>query len=292
MSHGDWDKDLVAMRTRYWGRTVKEEAGKTFGVGKKDTDFIDACRFGKTALSELGGMPWADYLVGKKNPVYKSVDAVENVLPGTAISFYKGPKGLELWNILAGNVKDAEALLDSTLEAEYGAGSPRGWDLGQKLFWLLLSVLAFPVAPFVEQMAQEGLIRAGQGLPWSDIQHLVDRGTINLPMDGGEVRLASLLAACDDTRKIYTLDSTFSAFGPLLVSYAFERHSSGAVDLGFSPEFIVAALGLLPLAEAASNNRLAHIAKVLNQGLILGVIGYEMPDVQPDLESYVQKRLI
>ncbi|MCA8488199.1 hypothetical protein LGM85_30210 [Burkholderia multivorans] len=292
MSHGDWDKDLVAMRTRYWAREVKKAAGFE---GKKNKDFVDACRFGNTKLADLGGMTWEGYLAGKKNPVYKSVDAVEKVLPGTAVSFYKGPKGLELWNILSGNTNAAQELLDSTLEAEYGSGSGNTvskWDLGQKVFWLVLSILAFPLAPFVEQMTRESLIREGEKLPWSDIQSLVDRGTINIPMDGGEIRLASLLAACDDTRKIYTLDSTFSTFGPRLVSYAFERHSSGAVDLGFSPEFIVAALGLLPLAEAASNNRLAHIAKVLNQGLILGVIGYEMPDVQPDLESYVQKRLI
>ncbi|KVL14080.1 hypothetical protein WS95_23475 [Burkholderia sp. MSMB1826] len=237
-------------------------------------------------------MPWADYLVGKKNPVYKSVDAVENVLPGTAISFYKGPKGLELWNILAGNVKDAEALLDSTLEAEYGAEAPRGWDLGQKLFWLVLSILAFPLPPFVEQMTQEGLVRDGEALPWSDIQHLVDRGTINLPMDGGAVRLASLLATCDDTRKIYTLENAFSTFGSRLVSYAYDRHINHGVELGFSTEFIVAALGLLPLAEAANNNSLKHIAKILIEGLTLSAIGQEMPDVEADLNGFVRNKLI
>ncbi|PRD76149.1 hypothetical protein C6P74_23965 [Burkholderia multivorans] len=289
MSHGDWDKDLVAMRTRYWAGEVKKAAGFE---GKKDKDFIDACRFGNTKLADLGGMTWDGYLAGKKNPVYKSVDAVENVLPGTALNFYKGPKGLELWKILAGDVKEAEALLDSTLEAEYGGGATSGWDLGQKVFWLVLSVLAFPVASFVEQVAHEVRVRAGEALPWSDIQHLVDRGVINPPMDGGEVRLSSLLAVCDDTRKIYTLENSFATFGAHLVSYAFERYSNDAADLGFSPEFIAAALGLLPLAEAANNNALKFIAKTINQGLVLGAIQYELPEVESDLVSYVNKKLI
>lgn len=298
MSHGDWDKDLVAMRTRYWAREVKKAAGFE---GKKDKDFIDACRFGNTKLADLGGMTWDGYLVGKKNPVYKSVDAVENVLPGTAISFYKGPKGLELWKILAGDVKEAEALLDSTLEVECGVGATSGWDLGQKVFWLVLSVLAFPVAPFVEAMTkvkvivgdeEKPLIEEGQALPWSDIQRLVDQGIINPPMDGGEVRLSSLLAVCDDTRKIYTLENSFTTFGAHLVSYAFERYSNDGVDLGFSLEFIAAALGILPLAEAANNNALKLIAKTINQGLVLGAIQYELPEFAPDLVSYVNKRLI
>lgn len=51
MSHGDWDKQLVSMRTRYWARIVKEKAGF---VGKRDQDFIDACRYGNTKLVELG----------------------------------------------------------------------------------------------------------------------------------------------------------------------------------------------------------------------------------------------
>lgn len=296
MSHGDWDKDLVAMRTRYWAKAVKEQAGFE---GKKDKDFIDACRFGKTELADLGGMTWAGYLSGKNNPVYKSVDAVEKVLPGTAVSFYKGPKGLELWNILAGNTNAAQELLDSTLESEYGAGAQSNWDLGQKVFWLLLTVLAFPVAPFVEQMTKEKkivddkevpLIRIDEELPWSDIQNLVDRGTINPPMDGGEVRLSSLLAACNDTRKIYTLENTFSMFGPRLFSYALEQHQT--INLGFSPEFIVAALGLLPLAQAASNRALERIAKIVNQGLLLGVIKYDLPEIEADLESYVKKKFI
>ncbi len=298
MSHGDWDKELVAMRTRYWAEEVKKAAGFE---GKKDKDFIDACRFGSTKLSDLGGMTWDGYLAGKKNPVYKSVDAVEQVLPGTAISFYKGPNGLELWKILAGDTKEAEALLDSTLEAEYGVGAPRGWDLGEKVFWLVLSILGFPVAPFVEQMNKivvrvgnedKPLIEEGEELPWSDIQDLVDQGVINLPMDGGEVRLASLLAACDTTRQIYTLDNTLSIFGSHLVSYAFDRYHKDRADLAFSPGFIVAALGLLPLAEAANNNRLAHIARSFNQGLLSGAFAVELPEVQADLESYVRKKLI
>lgn len=51
VSHGDWDKQLVSMRTRYWARIVKEKAGF---VGKRDQDFIDACRYGNTKLVELG----------------------------------------------------------------------------------------------------------------------------------------------------------------------------------------------------------------------------------------------
>ncbi len=293
LSHGDWDKDLVAMRTRYWGKAVKEEATKKVGIEwKKDKDFIDACRFGNTVLSALGGMTWDGYLSGKKNPVYKSVDAVENVLPGTAISFYKGPKGLELWKILAGDEQEAAVLLDSALVAEYGNGSIEAWDLSQKVFWLVLPILAFPVAPFVAQMVRDGLIREGEALPWSDIQHLVDHGAINLPMDGGEVRLASLLAVCNDTRKIYTLENTFSTFGSRLVSYAYDRYINHGVDLGFSTEFIVAALGLPPLAEAANNNSLKHIAKVLIEGLTLNAIRCEMPDIEVDLNGYVRKKLI
>ncbi|UZF16116.1 hypothetical protein [Ralstonia pseudosolanacearum] len=292
MSHGDWDKDLVAMRTRYWAREVKKAAGFE---GKKNKDFVDACRFGNTKLADLGGMTWEGYLAGKKNPVYKSVDAVEKVLPGTAVSFYKGPKGLELWNILSGNTNAAQELLDSTLEAEYGSGSGNTvskWDLGQKVFWLVLSILAFPLAPFVEQMTRESLIREGEKLPWSDIQSLVDRGTINLPMDGGEIRLASLLAACDDTRKIYTLDSIFSTFGPRLASYAFDRYKQKqGSDLGFSATFIVAALGLLSLAESASNNRLRFIAKTLIEGLTHGAIEYELQEVD-GLTDFVKQRVV
>lgn len=287
MSHGDWDKDLLAMRTRYWGKEVKEAAG--FG-GKKDQDFIDACRYGNTNLVELGGMTWAEYLSGKKNPVYKSVDAVEKVLPGTAVSFYKGPKGLELWNIVAGNAKEAGTLLDNALESEYGKAVAT-WDLGQKVFWFILPTLAFPVSPFISQTAQEGVIREGEELPWSDIQHLVDRGIINPPMNGEEVWLSSLLAVCDDTRKTYTLENTFATFGTNLVNYAFDRYKQGA-DLGFSGTFIVAALGLLPLAHAANNNRLKSIAKTFIEGLTLGAIGYELPEVEVDLNNYVRTKLI
>ncbi|MHA6860366.1 hypothetical protein [Ralstonia pseudosolanacearum] len=286
MSHGDWDKKLVSMRTIYWAKEAKEVAG--FG-GKKDQEFIDACRFGNSNLVELGGMTWAGYLTGKNNPVNKSVDLVEKVLPGTAASFYKGPKGLELWKVLAGDAKESAVLLDTALCQEHDRTDE--WDLGQKLFWFILPMLAFPVAPFVAQMAQEGVIRAGEELPWSDIQDLVDRGVINPPMDGDEVWLSSLLAVCDDTRKIYTLDNTFSTFGPRLVSYAFDRYKQGA-DLGFSATFIVTALGLLALADNASNNRIKFIAKILISGLSQGAIEYELEEVEPGLTDYVQKNLI
>lgn len=286
MSHGDWDKDLLAIRTRYWSKKVKEAAG--FG-GKKDQDFIDACRFGNSNLVELGGMTWDLYLVGKKNPVYKSVDAVEKVLPGTAAAFYKGPKGLELWNIAAGNTNPAAALLDTTLAVEHGS-AVANWDLGQKVFWFILPILGFPVSTFIAQMVQEGLIRDGEELPWSDIQHLVDSGTINPPMDGEEVWLSSLLAVCDDSRKIYTLDNTFSTFGPRLVSYAFDRYKQGA-DLGFSATFIVAALGLLSLAENASNSRLKFIAKTLIEGLTVEAIDYELQEVD-GLTDFVKNKML
>ncbi|CAJ0737209.1 hypothetical protein R77592_04251 [Ralstonia mannitolilytica] len=289
MSHGDWDKDLVAMRTRYWAKIVKEKAGFE---GKKDIDFIDACRYGKTTLSELGGMTWAGYLSGKNNPVYKTVNNVEDVVPNTAINFYKGPKGLELWKILAGDAKEEEAepLLDSTLEAEYGKGATANWDLGQKVFWLILPMLAFPVAPFMEQMIQEGKIRDGQALPWSDIQHLVDRGVINPPLNGGEVILSSLLAACDDSRKIYTLENTFLTFGPRLIGYAFECHNK--LNLGFTLESIVSAFGLLPLTEKTNNNSLKFITKTLIEGLTFGAINHDLPEVGDELTQFVKTKFI
>ncbi|WP_261521696.1 hypothetical protein [Burkholderia multivorans] len=286
MSHGDWDKDLVSMRTRYWARKVKETAG--FG-GKKDQDFIDACKYGNTKLVELGGMTWAGYLSGKNNPVNKTVDAVEKVLPGTALNFYKGPNDIELWKVLAEDVKEAEALLDSALKVEHGH-TVNDWDLAQKVFWFILPILAFPVAPFVAQMVQEGEIQAGEELPWSDIQSLIDRGVINPPMDGGEIFLSSLLAVCDDTRKIYTLDNTFSTFGPRLINYAYEHYKQWE-DLEFSATFIVTALGLLSLAENASNNRLMHIAKTLISGLTHGAIEDEFPDVE-ELAEYVKRQVI
>ncbi|GAQ27928.1 TPA: hypothetical protein QDB51_005629 [Burkholderia vietnamiensis] len=301
MSHGDWDKELVAMRTRFWKKMVKEEAG--FG-GKRDQDFIDACRFGNTTLSELGGMNWDGYLSGRNNPVYKTVDAVEKVLPGTALNFYFGPKRLFLWGILQGdgedNLIEAKKLLDSTLTNEYGSSDVRQWDLGQKIFWFILPILAFPVASFVEQMTkekkivddkEEPLIRPDEELPWSDIQHLVDSGAINPPMDGEEIFLSSLLAVCDDTRKLYTLENTLSTFGTKLVSYAFDQYKQG-VDLSFSAEFIVTALGLLPLAKAANNNRLRSIAQTLIEGLAHGAIDYEIPELGADLTDYVKRKII
>ena len=50
-------------------------------------------------------MTWAGYLTGKNNPVNKSIDLVEKVLPGTSLNFYKGPNGIELWKVLSGDVK-------------------------------------------------------------------------------------------------------------------------------------------------------------------------------------------
>lgn len=233
-------------------------------------------------------MTWAGYLTGKNNPVNKSIDLVEKVLPGTSLNFYKGPNGIELWKVLSGDVKEAAALLDSALRLEHGHHVDE-WDLSQKVFWFVLPILAFPVAPFVAQMVEEGVIKTGEELPWSDIQHLIDRGTINPPMDGGEIFLSSLLAVCDDSRKLYTLDNTFSTFGPLLVSYAF-AHYKQYEDLDFSATFVATALGLTSLAEDASNNRLLHIAKILIRGLTQGAIQHEFPEVE-GLVEFVQKQI-
>jgi len=296
LSHGNWPKELVAMRTRYWAQLVKQAAGFE---GKKDQEFIDACKYGHTNLVELGGMTWAGFLSGKNNPLYKSIDLVEKVLPDTAMNFYKGPRGLELWKIIAdsGNVETAEELFNNTLVEEYG-NEVNNWDLSQKVFWFILPILAFPVAPFVEKMTKEikivgdkkvPLIQEGEELPWSDILHLIDRGTINTPLNGEEIFLSSLLAVCDDTRKIYTLENTFSTFGPKLISYAFDRYKQGA-DLGFSATFIVAALGLIPLTKKVNNNSLQNIAKLLVEGLTLGAIDYEVPEVGADLTDYVRGR--
>ena len=136
-------------------------------------------------------MTWAGYLTGKNNPVNKSIDLVEKVLPGTSLNFYKGPNGIELWKVLSGDVKEAAALLDSALRLEHGHHVDE-WDLSQKVFWFVLPILAFPVAPFVAQMVEEGVIKTGEELPWSDIQHLIDRGTINPPMDGGDLPVVAL----------------------------------------------------------------------------------------------------
>ncbi|CAG2142533.1 hypothetical protein [Ralstonia mannitolilytica] len=301
MSHGDWDKELVALRTRLWKKRVKEEAGFE---GKRDQDFIDACKYGNTKLVELGEMNWDGYLSGRNNPVYKTVDAVEKVLPGTALNFYFGPKRLFLWGILHGdgedNLIEARKLLESALTNEYGSGHVQQWDLGQKVFWFILPILAFPVAPFVEQMTKEKkivdgeekpLIRLDEELPWSDIQHLVDSGAINPPMNGEEIFLSSLLAVCDDTRKLYTLENIFTTFGTKLVGYAFDQYKRGQ-DLSFSAEFIVTALGLLPLAKAANNNRIKSIAKTLIEGLMLGAIDYEIPELAPDLTDFVKRKII
>ncbi|MGP8454032.1 hypothetical protein [Ralstonia sp. PR5] len=75
---------------------------------------------------------------------------------------------------------------------------------------------------------EEPLIRPDEELPWSDIQHLVDSGAINPPMDGEEIFLSSLLAVCDDTRKLYhPKKDTLSTFGTKLVSYAFDQYKQG-----------------------------------------------------------------
>ena len=77
-------------------------------------------------------MTWAGYLTGKNNPVNKSIDLVEKVLPGTSLNFYKGPNGIELWKVLSGDVKEAAALLDSALRLEHGHHVDE-WDLAEGL---------------------------------------------------------------------------------------------------------------------------------------------------------------
>ncbi|WP_155638619.1 hypothetical protein [Burkholderia cepacia] len=112
MSHGNWPKPLLRMRTLYWSKEVMFRAGFT-----QPSDFINEAKYGRTALVELGGLPWDSYFSGEKTPVLKTVALVEKVVAGTADLFETGPEGIPLWSILAGDIEKSKTLFNEVVDA-------------------------------------------------------------------------------------------------------------------------------------------------------------------------------
>ncbi|KAB0640712.1 hypothetical protein F7R25_04225 [Burkholderia stagnalis] len=305
MSHGDRDRDLQAMRTRYWVKVIKQIAKQE---GKEDKAFIRELET-NPLYADVADWEWWDYLSGDQVPQSKRLNIVEKLLPGTAESFTTGPRGLELWEVLAGP-KLAERTFNAALVASYGSKAVNGWDLAEKAFWFILPMLSFKVGPFVAQMnkkmiivdgKERPVIREGEHLPWSDIQRLIERGSIVLDEEkeliraqSGEVlelKLSELLALCDDTRKLYTLENTLADLGSEIVEYAYNLNERD-YSFGFTAEFILPAFSLWWIAQENNNNRVKNIARLIIQAMNNEVIELEFEEVGADLKDFVARKLI
>lgn len=287
------------MRARFWVKVIKQVAKQE---GKDDKSFIRELET-NPLYGEVADWEWWDYLSGDQVPQSKRLNQVEKLLPGTAETFTTGPRGLELWEVLAGETKLVNRTFNDALVALYGSKAVKSWDLGEKAFWFILPMLAFKVAPFVAQMVelrQEELrkdketrrgIREGEHLPWSDIQHLIRRGVVNVDRPVEELELSALLALCDDTRKLYTLENTLAELGSEIVEYAYNLNEDG-YNFGFTAEFILPALSLWWIAQENNNKRVKRIAQLLIHAMNHEVIELEFEEVGADLKDFISRKLI
>jgi hypothetical protein len=328
------------MRTRYWAKEaikVAMEKGKI----EREADFFKACRDPSSILGAMYDIPWDSYLKGVQSPQTKFLKLVEDFAPGSMDCFEVGPYGIELWKVLQAhksdkNLQEAESLVDQVLALEHRE-SLESWDLGLKAFWLVNPLLGFKLAPFEAEMVALGNlelreygetrfgIRESDSLPWSDLQHLIERGLIGKPIEtlGEEAKrrfpkdsaqklgelvakgqavlkkdeeadwdnqqdgsvnltLAELLAYCDDSRKLYSLEHAFRRFKTKLIDYSYE---SGEAS-GYSAHLIAAVFGLWHLSVAKSNHRVKYIAEVLIEGLAHQAIEDEFEELGLDLKKF------
>ncbi len=286
MSHGDRDRDLLAMKTRYWFKVLKLVAKQSNGFkGEDDKSFVRELET-NPLYADVADWEWWEYLNGDQVPLSKRINVIEKLLPGTAESFNDGPRGWELWEVLAGNSKLVNRTFNDALVSVYGSKAVKGWDLGEKAFWFVLPMLSFKVAPFVAQIGLEK-----KNLPWSDIQHLIERGVVNVdrPIEG--LRLSALLELCDDTRKLYTLEKTLADHGGEIVGYAYTPNDDD-YEFGFTGNFILGAISLWWIAQENNNNRVKNVAQLLVRAMNNEVIELEFEEVGADLKDYISTKLI
>ncbi|ONV40550.1 hypothetical protein A8E86_17255 [Burkholderia cenocepacia] len=294
------------MRTRYWVKVIKQIVKQE---GKEDKAFIRELET-NALYGDVADWEWWDYLSGDQVPQSKRLNTVEKLLPGTAESFTKGPRGLELWEVLAGETKLVNRIFNDALASSYGSKTVKGWDLAEKAFWFILPMLSFKVGPFVAQMSkkkvivdgeEKTVIREGEHLPWSDIQALIERGTIVLDEEyelirarSGEVLelpLSVILSHCDDTRKLYTLENTLADLGREIVEYAYNLNEKD-YNFGLTAEFILPAISLWWIAQENNNNRVKNVARLLIQAMNNEVIEFEFEEVGAELKDFVARKLI
>ncbi|CAD9227869.1 conserved hypothetical protein [Burkholderia cenocepacia] len=297
MAHGNWDKALMAIRTRYWAKEAMREAMKEAGIAKQ-ADFLKACSNASSKLGALYDIPWDSYLKGTQSPLKKTLDLVDGFAPGSSDCFNVGPYGIELWKVLQAdksdkNLAEAERLLDQVLALEH-RNALGSFDLGLKTFWLVNPLLGFKIAPFEAEMVTLGSqelreygdtrlgIREGDSLPWSDIKHLLARGVVVLDQAEEDLQLSTLLSVLDDSRKLYSLEHAFRRFKTKLIDYSYDYEE----NLGYSANLIAAAFGLWHLAVAKSNHRVKYIAEVLIEGLSHKAIEDEFDDIGEELKEF------